>query len=225
MPLSNERSKGPAPSTGGDVDRARDTPQRLRLAAARLLAERTWPEITLRDITEAAGANVASVGYHFGSKNALLGAVVHDAVIGTTTKRAALMDPLPADAPLERVVEVWLGPAFDAPESASTEDGLSWAVLRTQLGSSVPEVARAYATAGAIIERSLTSRLQRLLPHLDDRELRLRHVGVLAATAALTGRHPAQDVLPIDAPEPGDLDQLRRAVIAFACGALRAPAG
>ncbi|MGL5808698.1 MAG: TetR/AcrR family transcriptional regulator [Nocardioides sp.] len=219
MELSNQ-----PPGAGA---RAPGTAQRLRRAAARLLSERTWHEITLRDITNAADANVASVNYHFGSKNALLAEVVHNAVAGVVRRRAAIMDALPADASLETVVEVWLEPGLvaDSPDSPQREP--SWEILRRHLGSSVPEVAQAYEEAGVVIERSLTSRLRHLLPHLGDHELRLRHVGILAAVAALTDRHLASEMpgLKIHTPDqPTDPESLRRAVIAFACGALRAPA-
>ena len=43
------------------------TRDRLLTAALELLAQRGQEGVTLREITEAAGANVAAVSYHFGS--------------------------------------------------------------------------------------------------------------------------------------------------------------
>ncbi|MAE62613.1 MAG: hypothetical protein CMJ49_14795 [Planctomycetaceae bacterium] len=50
---------------------------RLRIldAAERLFAERTYDRTSVRDITEAAGANQAAVNYHFGGKDLLYRAV------------------------------------------------------------------------------------------------------------------------------------------------------
>ena len=52
-----------------------DTVRRLLEAAEDLLLTQGQAATTLRDITDRAGANVASVSYHFGSKDALLSQV------------------------------------------------------------------------------------------------------------------------------------------------------
>src|SRR2546430_17354416 len=49
------------------------TRARLLDAALDLLAERGEDGVTLRELTDAAGANVAAVGYHFGSLKSLCG--------------------------------------------------------------------------------------------------------------------------------------------------------
>jgi AcrR family transcriptional regulator len=58
-----------------NVDLRREAGQRTRdqllAAALDLLAERGPEGVTLREITEAAGANVAAVSYHFGSLKVL----------------------------------------------------------------------------------------------------------------------------------------------------------
>ncbi|HAO42499.1 MAG TPA: TetR/AcrR family transcriptional regulator, partial [Afipia sp.] len=41
-------------------------------AAEMLWAERSFGEVTMRDIVAAAGVNLAAVNYHFGSKDELL---------------------------------------------------------------------------------------------------------------------------------------------------------
>jgi AcrR family transcriptional regulator len=67
---------------------AQGTPERLIAAVEQLLAERDDLDPPLRDITQAAGANVAAVNYHFGSKTALVTAVIERAL--TEHARAAL---------------------------------------------------------------------------------------------------------------------------------------
>ena len=58
-----------------EIDRRREagekTRQRILDTALALLAERGEDAVTLRDVTKAAGVNVAAVKYHFGSKPAL----------------------------------------------------------------------------------------------------------------------------------------------------------
>src|SRR3954465_9623939 len=66
------------------TDRRREAGQqtqtRLVDAALDLLARRGEDGVTLREITDAAGANVAAVSYHFGSLKSLRDAAIEDAL-------------------------------------------------------------------------------------------------------------------------------------------------
>jgi AcrR family transcriptional regulator len=50
----------------------------LLAGAKRCIAEKGYAHTTARDIVAASGTNLASIGYHFGSKNALLDAAILD---------------------------------------------------------------------------------------------------------------------------------------------------
>ncbi len=50
---------------------AKTTREKLLDAAARLFLDRGYDGVSIRDITDAAGANVASINYHFGGKENL----------------------------------------------------------------------------------------------------------------------------------------------------------
>ena len=54
------------------------TRQRLLAAAESLLLTEPYDEVSVRGICVAAGANAAAVHYHFGSKEALVGALIED---------------------------------------------------------------------------------------------------------------------------------------------------
>ena len=54
--------------------------ERLLEGAKRCLYERGYGRTTARDIVEASGTNLASIGYHFGTKEALLDAAMMEAV-------------------------------------------------------------------------------------------------------------------------------------------------
>ena len=54
------------------------TKERLLTAATRVFADRGFKETTVREICALAGANVAAVNYHFGSKDKLYSAVLGD---------------------------------------------------------------------------------------------------------------------------------------------------
>ena len=51
----------------------------LLQGAIRCIAEKGYSRTTARDIAAASGANLASIGYHFGSKEALLNAAIIEA--------------------------------------------------------------------------------------------------------------------------------------------------
>ena len=54
------------------------TKERLLTAATKVFAERGFKETTVREICALAGANLAAVNYHFGSKDKLYSAVLGD---------------------------------------------------------------------------------------------------------------------------------------------------
>ena len=54
-----------------------DTKERILDVAERLFADHGYATTSLRDITTEADVNLASVNYHFGSKDALLIAVLN----------------------------------------------------------------------------------------------------------------------------------------------------
>ena len=70
------------------------TEERLLRAAERLFAERGVGAVSLRAVMQEAGTNVASVHYHFGSKEALLEAVVRSRIEDVTRSRQAILDVL-----------------------------------------------------------------------------------------------------------------------------------
>jgi AcrR family transcriptional regulator len=139
---------------------AQGTPERLIAAVEQLLAERDDLDPPLRDITQAAGANVAAVNYHFGSKAALVTAVIERAV--TEQARAALealdalSDAQPA-AGVEEILQAWMHLSVNfAPNTV-----LSRVAARILVG--LP------AELGELVERVMAEPRARLLELLSDR--------------------------------------------------------
>src|SRR5260370_14085606 len=74
---------------------ARDSRERLILAAERLFAERGIDGVSLREINKAAGQkNVSGLQYHFGTKKDLLAAVFSHRVPGIEVRRRAMLKEL-----------------------------------------------------------------------------------------------------------------------------------
>ncbi|MEV2270837.1 TetR/AcrR family transcriptional regulator [Nonomuraea africana] len=77
--------------------------------AKRCLQERGYAHTTARDIARTSGANLASIGYHFGSKDALLLEAMLDATIEWADRlQHSLTDDAQADEPpLDRFESLW----------------------------------------------------------------------------------------------------------------------
>src|SRR4051812_23771175 len=74
----------------------------LLKAAKRLLRDKGYARTTARDLVAASGTNLASIGYHFGSKEALLNEAIAESFTEWTEQmdRLALADP--EATPIER---------------------------------------------------------------------------------------------------------------------------
>ena len=84
--------------------------ERLLAGARRCLFERGYARTTARDIVTASGTNLASIGYHFGSKEALLNAAMIEAIDewGEELKRALITDiDVGSMDPIERFESIW----------------------------------------------------------------------------------------------------------------------
>ncbi|MBE1484564.1 TetR/AcrR family transcriptional regulator [Plantactinospora soyae] len=85
--------------------------EQLLEGAKRCLYERGYARTTARDIVAASGTNLASIGYHFGSKDALLTAAMIEAMDewGDELGRAIVVDP--GATPPDRLAAIWTGVA------------------------------------------------------------------------------------------------------------------
>ena len=80
----------PAPLAAGSPQRADATREKLLAATHALLRERVGGTVSVNEICERAGANVAMVKYCFGSKDALIGALIERIVGGFVGELEAL---------------------------------------------------------------------------------------------------------------------------------------
>jgi AcrR family transcriptional regulator len=79
---------------------------KLLASARRLIAEKGYGEITARDLVAASGTNLASIGYHFGSKDALLTEAVLDSFADWGAGVADTVVAITATDPVERLAAV-----------------------------------------------------------------------------------------------------------------------
>src|SRR5215203_610916 len=112
------------------VDRRREAGSRTRMrlmeAALDLLAERGEEGVTLRELTDAAGANVAAVSYHFGSLRSLCDAAIEHALERYLDAQEEAVGALEPESTLEELAEAFARPMM----SALSVGGRDLAVMR-----------------------------------------------------------------------------------------------
>lgn len=165
-------------------DASAATRERLMHATEQLLVSRPAHEITVRDITQQAGANVAAVGYHFGGKDQLITATMRAAIKQITRERSAAITALAPDADLTSLVRAWLEPALHTLQGHPNNSG-PWQLLARSLHSGSPLLAAVIAQEQDDVT-PLLDRLSALLPHLSPDELAWRH-GATLGLAAFVG--------------------------------------
>jgi AcrR family transcriptional regulator len=105
------------------------TRERILDAAEALFGEEGFEGVSLRDITGRADANVASVNYHFGSKENLITAVVERHARPINEERLRCLDAAEARhadraVPVEQVLEAFLVPMIEHIEKGRMSEGL-----------------------------------------------------------------------------------------------------
>lgn len=81
--------------------------EQLLAAARQLLEDKGYAHITTRDLVAASGTNLASIGYHFGSKAGLLNAALGIVFEEWTTQLAEIALADPDASPVERAHLTW----------------------------------------------------------------------------------------------------------------------
>jgi AcrR family transcriptional regulator len=181
MALARAQLKPAAPSAASEVDGTRD---RILQIATNLFATNGFHSVSLRRLTQEAGVNLASVGYHFGSKEGLIAAIfarycepmmVHrrEMLLACAEKRGR--PPL-----LEQVIEAFIVPAIVTTDDAA--DRATFTRLRAVLAHENNELAHQLiskyfdATSTLFVEA-----LHRCVPHLPREDVLWRFHFLLSA--------------------------------------------
>ena len=134
--------------------------EELLAAARRLLERRGYAHITARDLVAESDTNLASIGYHFGSKAGLLNAAIESAFEDWTDQLAALVMADPHATPMQRAMATWVT-ALDSlpgrrPILQSYIEALAQAQRSPELqGQLAAHYGRARARVAELVARSL----------------------------------------------------------------------
>ncbi len=207
---------------------AAETKERILDVAERLFADFGFPVTSLRDITREAGVNLAAVNYHFGSKEALLAALLERRFRPINDRRLALLDELEKAAAagstspeLEDILRAFLGPPFY--KQAEGDCGMKFLKLVGHIHSETNQELRVglMNQFESVLAR-FTAAMQRALPDLDSDEAdrRIRFViGSMAFTMMWEEQMAPRGHQPAQAPE-----RLLESLVRFSVAGMAAPA-
>jgi AcrR family transcriptional regulator len=206
-----------------------DTKTRIMDVAEGLFAERGYAATSLRDITGEAGTNLASVNYHFQSKEGLLSAIIDRFVGPVNRARLEALDALEAGADgtspnVERLLRAFLAPAFTR-WGGQGADGARFMRLAGRMHSETDEQLRAiFLGHFEEVVRRYGAAFRRAVPHLDEREVQLRThflVGAMAHTLLWSQNMPGP---PFGRRKIIPPDEALESLLRFAAAGLGAPA-
>jgi AcrR family transcriptional regulator len=182
------------------TDRRREagerTRQRLLDATRALLAERGEDAVTLREITEAADANVAAVSYHFGSLRALCLAAIKHALGTMIDEQIDRLRALGDDATLDEIAAALAQPVITAVGDAGCSERAFLRIMARVANRPPSELEEWMAAGSARADAELLVHLRRALPGVSDDDLRFRMgcaVGILHFLASGSMRGDLED--------------------------------
>ena len=169
---------------------SRSTPDLLLDAAERLFAEHGFEAASLRSITACAGANLAAVGYHFGSKRDLVRAVLRRRLAPVNAERMRRLEAIEerGAVEVEPIVRAFLEPPLDLIATDAAGPAVARLVLRAFTESGV-EVRELLEEQFATVAQRFAKALGDALPTLSREDLHWRFhflVGSLAFTVGLS---------------------------------------
>lgn len=205
--------------------KAADTKGKILDAAEALFADRGFHRTSLREITASAGVNLASVNYHFGSKDQLIQAIFARRLGPINEARLAALDrlekqPVSAPVPLEQLVESFVGPALRLCHQWDQVGPVS-RLLGNVMNQPDARLKRQFVDQFRVVIERYSTALSRALPNLSAEEIHWRFLfmaGLMAHTILWTHDMPA---LP-GVPSLGtDIEATIEHLIGFTCAGLR----
>ncbi|MFC3653516.1 TetR/AcrR family transcriptional regulator [Dyella humi] len=198
------------------------TKERILTAAEALFAQRGFEGASLRQLTAAAGVNLAAVNYHFGSKDHLVEQVFKRRLDQLNARRLAALKQIAGqqETTLEHVLSAFIRPALDL--SYDGGGGLFMRVLARAFAEHDDSLRKFLSENYGHVMRQFTAEFARLLPNLSKEELYWR---IDLVTGALTHAMSGFGIIQrkSDVSEVIHREQTAEHLIRFAVAGLRAP--
>lgn len=212
-----------------DLSALPDTRARLLDAAETIYSEKGLDGTSVRALTSLAGANLAAVGYHFGSKNALIQEAIQRRFEWLIVLRMEWLDRLEEQArpqlpSLEDVTDVLLRPILN-PYPDQPERSASLRRFFSRVHSEASDFQKSIPVKGFQETTDRFFRLfQGLLPDLSAEDLYWRmHFSIGPLIGTLTHGHRLRG-FSHGICDPDDIEDAITRLRSFICAGMRAPA-
>ena len=205
------------------------TRQRILDAAELLFAERGFHSVSVRDITAAAGVDVALINYHFGSKQLLFESVFMRRAEVLNAERMLRLEAVvqrahPRAPKPEDIIDAFTHPLLDRSERGGAGCKAYFALI-AQVNNSTEFGGLMMTRYFDPVVHAFIAALRRVFPGCDDRELYWSYQflsGALTLTFAETGRI---DNLSQGACRSSDLDAVHQRLVPYVAAGFRALCG
>ena len=204
------------------------TQERLLREAEQLFAEQGYERMSLRAVTRRAGANLAAVNYHFGSKRGLIIAVLRRHIEPLNAERLAMLQSARDTAggqplPVPTIIDALLEPM--ARRALRVEGGsrVFFKGLGRMLGEwreFMPMIFREFFTDLAKVS---LAELRRTLPELPESELQWRFFFMISTMLGTFARQEALSEIGIPVSEDDLQRQLLPRMRHYVCAGIEAP--
>jgi len=203
---------------------ALNTREQILDAAWTLFGERGFEDVSVRDVTNAAGVNLASISYHFGGKEGLIQETVKRCMNPVNEYRMRLLEQAAEqhggieNIPLREVVEAFMRPLV-MPEECGVQSGLMLRLVARYLIEAdyhIPAVSRSLYTEAF---QAFAKALKVHYPHLSGSRI-VKHI-VFASGAVIYFQGLGRLAMQLsfsDGQQAGDIDrrEMLDDVVAFA---------
>ena len=209
--------------------RVAETTSRILDAAEALFMQHGFEATTLRQITGAAGANLAAVNYHFGSKEALFEAVLTRRLDPMNQERVELLaraerDAAPRAPTCEQIITAMLIPALKLARDPRRGGKDFLRLVGRAYADPAPFIRRFLAQQYASMIARFKSAFSRALPHLPKRELSWRlHFVMGALSYTLAGTDALKLIAELNPNARSNDELLLRRLAPFLVAGLKAP--
>jgi AcrR family transcriptional regulator len=197
--------------------RALDTKIRILDAAEKLFGDKGFDTTSLRDITTEADVNLASVNYHFQSKDSLIDAVIARRAEPINKKRLDMLAQAGPNPALKQILTAFLSPLI-ADRDVSLVAPLIGRILAT------PDVCRIqlFKKHMVPVAQQFIAALQKALPDLNETEIMWRLSFTAGAMAHIMARSVFIQEFTAGKCDPTDRPAVLARLVMFATAGFRA---
>jgi AcrR family transcriptional regulator len=205
------------------------TKARILDAAERLFMEHGFEATSLRVITTAAGANLAAVNYHFGSKEELFQAVLTRRLDPMNQERVELLNRMEAEVapeplPCDKILFALFSPALHLARDPARGGDNFLRLLGRAYADPAPFIRRFLGEQYVVMISRFKTAFGRALPNLPRKELSWRlHFIMGALSYTLAGTDALKLIAELNPGESANDEILLRRLAPFLLAGLQAP--